>query len=206
MEEMQTSTTVKPEVVFIEDLLSDIGNGQLRLPGFQRPFVWKPVDMRLLLDSIYKGYPIGSIAIWDSRVELGTLDKIGPIPVPNSSEGSIGYILDGHHRLTTLFCSLCLPSDSPLTRKQSDWQFWLFFDLKSLEFMHITDEKMEPAFFPMRAIIKTMDYLRECNRIEIDCGKQAEQYLKRADEMARRFKNYKIPVTRIKGGISKRSR
>ena len=203
MEEMQTSTTVKPEVVFIEDLLSDIGNGQLRLPGFQRPFVWKPADMRLLLDSIYKGYPIGSLLIWDSPDELTSLKNIGPIPVPDPPERPISYILDGHQRLTTMFSALCLPPDFPLTRKQSDWKFWLFFDLDKLDFMHITDGKKVGVYFPLRSIIKTMDYLRECRRIETECGEKAEQYLKRADEMARRFKNYKIPVTRIKGGTPK---
>lgn len=196
-------TSVKPEVLFVEELLSDIRNGQLRLPRFQRPFVWEPADMRQLLDSIYKGYPIGSLLIWDSPRELASLDFIGPIRVPPPPDRPISYILDGHQRLTTLYCSLYLTLDIPLTKKQTDWQYWLFFDLKSREFVHVVDGKTKDPYFPLRSILNTMDYIRECRRIEEKCKGEAEILLKRADEMAQRIKSYKIPVTRIKGGAER---
>ncbi len=69
--------------------------------------------------------------------------------------------------------------------------------------MHVTDEKKMPAYFPLRSIIVTMDYLQECRRIERECKENAEELLKTADEMAQRLKSYKIPITRIKGGSPK---
>ncbi len=63
MTDFTIPTSVKPEVVFVEELLADIRNGQLRIPRFQRPFVWEPRRMRNLFDSIYKSYPIGSLLI-----------------------------------------------------------------------------------------------------------------------------------------------
>jgi len=49
--EEKTSITVKPEVTFLEDLFKEIASGKLRIPRFQRPFVWKPDDMLSLFDS-----------------------------------------------------------------------------------------------------------------------------------------------------------
>jgi uncharacterized protein with ParB-like and HNH nuclease domain len=43
----------------IEKLL----DGTVRIPGFQRPFVWEPSRAALLMDSLYKGYPIGSLLL-----------------------------------------------------------------------------------------------------------------------------------------------
>jgi hypothetical protein len=43
-------------------LMNDIENGRVRLPTFQREFVWSPGKVIDLVDSVYKGYPIGSLA------------------------------------------------------------------------------------------------------------------------------------------------
>src|SRR5467141_61449 len=40
-------------------LMNDIENGRVRLPPFQREFVWSPTKVIDLMDSIYKGFPIG---------------------------------------------------------------------------------------------------------------------------------------------------
>jgi uncharacterized protein with ParB-like and HNH nuclease domain len=44
-------------------LMNDIENGRVRLPPFQREFVWSPGKVIDLVDSLYKGYPIGSFFI-----------------------------------------------------------------------------------------------------------------------------------------------
>ena len=53
----------------IADLLSDVKNGCISLPDFQRPFVWKDNKVRELFDSLLKGYPIGYIMLWESPVD-----------------------------------------------------------------------------------------------------------------------------------------
>lgn len=201
MGEIRIPTSVKPEVVFVEELLTEILSGQLRVPRFQRPFVWDASMMRQLLDSIYRGYPIGSLLIWDSPQELTSFDKVGPIAIPDPPDRPISYVLDGHQRLTTLLCALFLPSDTPLTRASTDWKFWLFFDLASQEFIHISDgRKPPPSYFPLRSVLRTMEYLRECEKIKNAMPEKSDDLLAVADEMAQRLKSYKIPVTRIKGG------
>ena len=54
----------KPDIQRIEELVTGVKYGEIKLPKFQRPFVWKRKEVLKLLDSIYKGYPIGSILLW----------------------------------------------------------------------------------------------------------------------------------------------
>ena len=68
----------------IETLLSWVKAGEIAIPEIQRPFVWKPVKVRDLLDSLYKGYPIGYIIAWKNpniKLKDGSL-----MSVPNTNE------------------------------------------------------------------------------------------------------------------------
>ena len=58
----------------VSDLLSDVKNGRIGLPDLQRPFVWKDNKVRELLDSMMKGYPIGYIMLWSSRMIMKIRD------------------------------------------------------------------------------------------------------------------------------------
>jgi hypothetical protein len=193
-------TTVKPEVIFVEELLDEILAGALRVPGFQRPFVWQPEQMRQLFDSIAKGYPIGSLLLWETERSLGSRDKIGPFTIPPAPARPVGYILDGHQRLTTLLAALCLPSSQPLSAHQADWQWWLWYDLAKQEFVHVTNGKPGPSLLPLRVLRKTVDFLGASRNIQSENGEKAGDYIREAESLAQRIKNYKIAVTRIRGG------
>ncbi len=196
-----TSATVKPEVVFIEDLLDEVLAGQLRVPRFQRPFVWSPSDMRQLFDSIYKSYPIGSLLIWETSEPLRSLDKIGPFPIGDSQTKPISFVLDGHQRLTTLLSGLRLPADAPRSQDPADWEWWIFFDLEKCEFVHDPAATHDPRLFPLRAMLKTVDFLSQSRSIQNAYPPtKAEGYIRVAETVAQKIKAYKLPVTRIRGG------
>src|SRR4051794_19495116 len=91
---------VRPEVEFLETYLKMISVGDLRVPRFQRPFVWRPNDMLQLFESIYRGFPIGSLLLWESPTEVQSLDKVGPLPIPKAGTAQVSYLLDGHQRLS----------------------------------------------------------------------------------------------------------
>ena len=55
MSQPTSDISVKPEIELLEDLLSEVANGRLRVPRFQRPFVWRPEQMLDLFDSIERG-------------------------------------------------------------------------------------------------------------------------------------------------------
>ena len=50
-----------PVELSLQDLLADIHAGKVQLPQFQRDFKWSLSDQRDLLDSIQKGYPVGTL-------------------------------------------------------------------------------------------------------------------------------------------------
>ena len=50
----------------VEELVSKIKRGELRLPEMQRRYVWRSTRVRDLLDSLYRGYPSGAILIWET--------------------------------------------------------------------------------------------------------------------------------------------
>jgi len=191
---------VRPEVVHIDELLDEIAAGKLRVPRFQRPFIWKPYDMRALFDSIYKGYPIGSLLLWESTEDLKSLDKVGPIRIPTPSITPLTYILDGHQRLATLYGGLRLTKDFPMGTKQEDWKWWIWFDLEKREFTHVTQDKPAPYLLPLRVLLRTVDFLDAARRLEDECPNDASKFIAEAEQLAQRVKTYRVAITRIKGG------
>jgi len=60
-----------------------------------------------LLDSIIKGYPIGTFILWKTRERLGEVKNIGNMKFPETPAGdSVKYVLDGQQRLASLFAVL----------------------------------------------------------------------------------------------------
>ncbi len=89
------------------DLISEIETGQVKIPQFQRKFVWDINASAKLLDSIIKGYPIGTFIYWRTHERLRAIRNLGNITLPEPKDGEyINYVLDGQQRLTSLFAAL----------------------------------------------------------------------------------------------------
>jgi len=82
----------------INAILDHIDTGNYALPVFQRGYVWSRDQVRRLMDSLYKGYPIGSILIWDTKVS-----EEGVVRGDDSISGNVKLILDGQQRITSLY-------------------------------------------------------------------------------------------------------
>ena len=84
----------------VAQLTSAIDSGALALPDIQRPFVWPQTKVRDLLDSMYRGFPVGQVMFWQTGAEPG-VKQIGtdakPVVVPYH------LIVDGQQRLTSLY-------------------------------------------------------------------------------------------------------
>lgn len=77
----------------VETLLSDIKCGSIAIPEMQRPFVWDSSKVRDLVDSLYKGFPVGYIIVWqnpDVKLKDGT-----------TSSGK-KVLIDGQQRITAM--------------------------------------------------------------------------------------------------------
>lgn len=90
-----------------EQLKNKINEGNIKIPQFQREFVWKKEDAAKLLDSVVKGYPIGSFILWETKSRLRSVKNIGGIALPNANEGEfLYYVLDGQQRITSIYASM----------------------------------------------------------------------------------------------------
>lgn len=87
-----------------EALFLEIDSGQIKLPRFQREFVWDKEQSARLIDSILKGYPIGTFILWKTRETLRSVKNIGNHQLPDTPKGDYAqYILDGQQRITSLY-------------------------------------------------------------------------------------------------------
>ncbi len=58
---MASSTKITPSSPRFASLLSDVERGNIKIPIFQRQYIWSDEQIVSLLDSIYRGYPVGSL-------------------------------------------------------------------------------------------------------------------------------------------------
>ena len=81
----------------VETVLSNIKSGNIAIPEMQRPFVWDSSKVRDLVDSLYKGFPVGYIFVWqnpDVKLKDGT-----------KSSGK-KVLIDGQQRITAMAAAI----------------------------------------------------------------------------------------------------
>lgn len=98
---------VKPRT--IQWLIDELNLGKYFLPSFQRQYVWDENDIKDLIDSIIKNYPIGTIILW--KPSTASISEIDPFSKPlvdvgESTHREVFYVIDGQQRLTSLLLLL----------------------------------------------------------------------------------------------------
>ena len=83
--------------VSLEQILGYIKSGEIAIPEIQRPFVWKPRQVRDLIDSLYMGYPTGYLIISQSP-DMKLKD--------GSQSAGKKIMIDGQQRVTALMTSI----------------------------------------------------------------------------------------------------
>ena len=149
---------------FIKDLINDLERGRIKIPSFQRGFVWEPNRVAYFIDSIYKGFPFGSVLLWRTRNPLRTERNLGPYRLPeNDPEYPIDYVLDGQQRITSIFGIF----QNSLIAEEDEGTDWtnLFFELNSKEsvpFKHLDDftNYDNQKFFPLKYVFNSPIYSR----------------------------------------------
>lgn len=97
----------KPIPETFDDIFNDIEKGLIKIPQFQRDFVWSINQSAQLIDSILKGYPIGTFIFWKTKEELRSIRNIGNLKLLDIPKGDfVKYILDGQQRITSIYAAI----------------------------------------------------------------------------------------------------
>ena len=104
----------------IQQIVDNVQNKTLNIPSFQRGYVWPDKNIAALMDSLYRGYPIGIITTW-KQPSL-------------AMDMAVDMIVDGQQRIASIYA--CYKDSTPPTYGESDRKprIGLHFHILSQEF------------------------------------------------------------------------
>lgn len=179
--------------LFINDLVSQILSGHLRIPSFQRGFVWDADRVAHLMDSIFKGYPFGSLLFWRTKTSLQTERTLGPYKLPdNDPDYPIDYILDGQQRATSIF-GVFQNVLQPEPDEDDSWTKIYFTsnstsDAQDSRFMYLPDDEVDLSkHFPLKILLDPPAYRKVLRTMDDAIAEQV-------DNLYRAFTAARIPV------------
>lgn len=190
--------------------LEDFEKGNIQVPPFQRDFVWTNTQKLELLDSIKRGYPIGSILFWrpDNSLESDLSDlelqTIGAYKLPKRKLDFF-YILDGYHRLSTLFGCLVNPATTNLKRDEKEWfkYFNIIYNLEEDRF-ELNRKTLNLKIYEV-PIYKFIDggefYIFKTELVKQNISEEkANKYLEKYKKFGAKITTYDIPSIDLIGG------
>ncbi len=97
----------RPEAstISVNTLLSRVLEGKIRLPSFQRGLRWKNDDVVKLFDSLWRGYPAGSLLFWKKQADADEI-AVGSARVQAPEQAEAWLVVDGQQRITALAAAL----------------------------------------------------------------------------------------------------
>jgi hypothetical protein len=182
--------TSEPVIQYLYQLIDAIHEGKLLIPRFQRPLVWDWDRQSELLRSVKDGIPMGAIMVWrTSKANVSWEQELAGHILPSPAEGQPReYLLDGLQRLSTLFAALrgfASAGDDEIRPP-------IGYDLEEQVF--VEDAKDQPQVVPLHALPDSLRLLRFQRGLK---GPRADKWIERSDELAKAFREYKVPVIPI---------
>ena len=178
----------------IRQVIERITDGQIRIPAFQRGFVWDADLVAHLMDSIFKGYPFGAVILWRTKAQLKAERNLGEFTLPERDpDYPIDYVLDGQQRLTSIFgvFQTDIQPDNPIDWNRIYYDLEAKDDLQESWFFALDEEEIVPGrHFPIGTFFDTVAYRSATE----DLGNDA---IRQIDRVQSAFKEATIPVQSI---------
>ncbi len=179
-----------PEVQYLPAIFRKIQNGDIRIPAFQRDFVWSHNQVLSLLESVYRGFPIGSILFWRVDSRLLRVESSVETVFPNLPEKfPLSYVLDGLQRLSALYG--CFHWQS--VNRESLYN--VLFDLDQEEFVHYREGVQPDHYLQLSRIFSPKDFLG--SQSALSKKSNADQLLDIAVKLHSSFQEYMVPTVTI---------
>jgi Protein of unknown function DUF262 len=175
----------------VDVLLQWARDGRLRLPEFQRPLRWKPEDFVDLFDSVYRGFPIGTLLLAKQELPAGE-SRFGPFIAPSGKTSGF-WIVDGQQRITTLVGCLLHPSDEPAGDDYS-----IYFDLEGEDFFVRGRRRRVPeTALPLRVVRSLSTHLAWSRNWLL--APERPDLLERADSLAQAIREFEMAAAIVDG-------
>ncbi|QHC57526.1 DUF262 domain-containing protein [Rathayibacter sp. VKM Ac-2760] len=158
--------------------------GRVRVPQFQRSFVWDAQDVRKLFDSIYRGFPIGTLLLWQQALPA-SVARFGPLSLDVPAHSDAYWVIDGQQRLTSLVVAL---ASEPAIQ---DDRFDVYFDLSRRRFVGPVRGARPPRSIPVR---ETLESRRLLTWLRANGEDFSEEDLEMADRLGGAIRDYRVPA------------
>jgi hypothetical protein len=179
---------INTDTALISTLIAGIDKGEIKIPKFQRDFVWKDDQAINLLDSLANSYPVGSLLLWKTKDKLRAERNIGEFSLPATDDMEpTDYVLDGQQRLTVIY--------SCLGAKEADGGFAVVYDLEEEQFLRMP-EVLKIHQFPLRKLFNTTQLLNF--RAAVQSLSNGADYQERLDAIIGAFTEYRLPVVTLR--------
>lgn len=169
----------------IDDLLLAVRDGRVRLPPFARKFMWDDGDRLMLFDSIYRGFPIGTLLFWRRSAPAEAV-QFASVKIDAEARDDALWVLDGQQRVTTLVTALL--------HEAGRGERAAHFDLTREEFVWLRvrggEGVVSARFVPVSALLdseRLMNWLIERGR-ELEAHERAVVL-----EAGERLRAYRVP-------------
>jgi len=168
----------------VEDLLAELQQGRMRIPSFQRGIKWKREDAAKLFDSLYRGFPIGTLLFWETSAEAGEV-TFGTIRISAGARSDALWVVDGQQRLVSLARVLLAP------HPDND-EFALYFDLDTGDFLPPQPARGDDPsrWLPMTEVLESEKLMQWVFAHTAENKARRE----RAFTLGRRIREYEIPA------------
>ena len=182
----------------VSAILDNIDRGGLSLPMFQRGYVWTRPQVKKLMQSLYRGYPVGGLLIWETRAEEVAVRNSGQV----SAAGSISLLLDGQQRVSSLY-GVMKGAAPPFFDGDANAFADLFFHLENEEFEFRSPVKMalDARWVDVTALFSAggvRGKIRELDRSNAYSEGQLNSYEERALRIVN-IRNADLPVQLVTG-------
>jgi hypothetical protein len=191
------ATPARADRITVETLLQWAREGRIRMPSFQRHLRWDARDRRNLLDSMERGYPVGTLLLWKRPASAKEVGKPlrGASALP--TEGDVYLVVDGQQRTVTLWDALGRPpepGENVMVFELSPKEEFRLRPQSRVEQGSLQAGKNEP--YPPLPLYLALDATALSEWVPPDLPRDVKR---RYFEVGRRLREYPLPIYVVEG-------
>lgn len=163
--------------------MQEIRQGRLRIPSFQRRLAWDRHDARMLVDSLYRGYPVGTLLLWETEAPAGQWEW-GSLRLKSDARTDALWVVDGQQRLVSLARVLLAADDAG-----DDFELYFDLDAAALVFPAAVGQEEPARWLPLNRLLDSERLFEWLYEHQPSADRRA-----RALQLGKNIREYDIPA------------